>query len=96
MGEFGAGMLATGNDLAVLFDRDAFSGQVERFDQLAQRQRSWEGTGFAVDDKFKHKSRLLDNREFQYHPEFYPEGHAYPKSRDQAYRTANFKHAGVV
>jgi hypothetical protein len=73
-GKSGVGMLAAGDDFAVFFDGNAFSGKVQRLDQLAQGERGGKAAGFAVNDKFNHKSRLLSEEcKFQYHVEFYPE-----------------------
>ena len=59
-------MLATGDDFAIFFDRDAFAHQIQRLDQLTQGKRGMKATEFAIDMKFDHKTLLLSGgREFQ-------------------------------
>ena len=61
-----AGMLATGDDFAIFFDRDAFAHQIQRLDQLTQGKGCGKAAEFAVDMKFNHKTLLLSGgREFQ-------------------------------
>ena len=61
-----AGMLAARDDFAIFFDRDAFTHQVQRLDQLAQGQRVRKAAGLAVDMEFNHNTLLLSGgREFQ-------------------------------
>ena len=61
-----AGMLAARDDFAVFFNRDAFTHQIQRLDQLTQGKRGRQATEFAIDMKFNHKTLLLSGgREFQ-------------------------------
>jgi len=47
----GLSILAARNDFAVLFDRHAFTLEVERLDQPGDRQRGGELPRFAVDEQ---------------------------------------------
>lgn len=61
-----AGMLAARDDFAVFFNRNAFTRQIQRLDQLTQGKRGRKATEFAIDMKFNHKTLLLSGgREFQ-------------------------------
>lgn len=79
-GKQGGGVLAARHYLAVLFDGDSFSRQVERLDQLREGEVSRKTSGLAVDDQFNHKSRL-----------FYPWGMSFSRIPD-----SNLKDAGTA
>ncbi len=47
-------MLAVRDNFAISLDRDALACQLQRFDQLGNRQDIREASGFAIDGKFNH------------------------------------------
>ena len=52
-------MLATRDDFAVFFNRNALARQIQQLDQLTQGKRGGKATEFAIDMKFNHKTLLL-------------------------------------
>lgn len=60
--DLSAGMLATGHDFSVAFDRDAFSGKLKRNDQPGDRKRSIELARIAIDENRNHENIFPDRK----------------------------------